>query len=107
MWLALWLWVCFAGGIGALLSGDWAVGAAAVGAGVVTLVYLGTQSPGSRWLIRAALALLWVVGGLLLWNWTVEDWSVALRIVFVALGGSALVAYLLYGRGGVRTDGPT
>lgn len=98
MWgVLLWLWICFAGGIGLLVSGDWALGMAATGAGLVTLVYLATPSEGGRWLIRAALVLLWFGGGVLLWGWTVEDWAVALRIAFVALGGAAVVAYLLRG----------
>jgi hypothetical protein len=94
--LLIWLWICFAGGIGALVNGDTEVGIAATGAGVVTLVYLATPTEADRWVIRAALAALWIGGGILLWNWTVEDWAVALRIAFVALGGSALVAYLVY-----------
>jgi hypothetical protein len=61
----------------------------------VTLVYLATPSSEGRWAIRAAVVLLWLGGGLLLWNWTVEDWSVALRIGFGVLGGTALLAYLL------------
>ena len=91
----LWLWVCFAGGIGALANGDTEVGLAATGAGVVTLVYLGTPKGGERWAIRAVVVVLWLLGGLLLWNWTVEDWAVALRIGFGALGGTALLVYLL------------
>lgn len=94
--LALWLWVCFAGGIGALLSGDWELGLAATSAGLVTLTYLATPSRGGRWLIRAAAVLLWFLGGALLWSWTVEDWTVAGRIAFAALGGTALVAWFAY-----------
>ena len=95
--LILWLWVCFAGGIGLLAQGDWGTGSAAVAAGLVTLTYMATPSEGGRWLIRAALVLAWFAGGILLWNWTVEDWAVALRIGFGALGGAALLAYLVLG----------
>ena len=90
----LWLWVCFAGGIGLLVEGD-PLGLAAIAAGVVTLGYRATPSAGARWLIRAALVVVWLVGGLLLWSWTVEDWAVALRIAFGVLGGAALLAALL------------
>ena len=108
MWLALWLWICFAGGAGALFSGDVAVGAAGLAAGAVTLVYLATPDEAGRWLIRAALVCLWILGGLLLWRWTIEDWAVALRIAFVALGGAGLVAYLLYRAGsGDRSLAPS
>jgi hypothetical protein len=91
----LWLWVCFAGGIGLLIEGD-LLGLVAIGAGAVTLVYAATPSGSNRWLIRAALVVLWLAGGALLWSWTVEDWAVALRIAFGALGGTALVAYVAY-----------
>jgi hypothetical protein len=94
--LIIWLWICFAGGIGLLASGDTATGIAAVAAGLVTLVYLATPDEVGRWVIRAALVALWVAGGILLWRWTVEDWAVALRVAFAALGGSALVAYVVY-----------
>ena len=96
MGLLLWLWICFAGGIGLLADGDTATGLAAVGAGVVTLVYAGTPDVGKRWAIRAVLVALWLTGGLLLWNWKVEDWALALRIAFGVLGGTALIAALIY-----------
>jgi hypothetical protein len=91
----LWLWVCFAGGIGLLIDGD-LLGLVAIGAGVITLVYAATPSDSGRWLIRAGLVAIWLGGGALLWSWRVEDWAVALRIAFAALGGTALVAYLAY-----------
>ena len=95
--MILWLWICFVGGAGALLQGEWAVGALALGAGVVTLLYASVPSDAGRWLIRAALVAAWVAGGLLLWDWAIEDWAVAARIAFVALGGGALLAYLVWG----------
>jgi hypothetical protein len=101
--LLLWLWVCFAGGVGALLGGEFVLGFAAIGAGLVTLAYLGTPDPGKRWLIRAGLVLLWFAGGLLLWDWKVEDWGVAGRIAFGVLGGRALLAYLLRRAMGAET----
>lgn len=94
--LLLWLWVCFAGGVGALIAGDWTTGIAATSAGLVTLAYLATPSRDWRWVIRAAIVLLWFAGGLLLWSWSVEDWAVAARIAFGVLGGGALVAYFAY-----------
>lgn len=90
----LWLWVCFAGGIGLLAEGD-PLGLVAIGAGVVTLGYRATPSAGTRWAIRAVLVAAWLAGGLLLWGWTVEDWSVALRVAFGVLGGTALLTALL------------
>lgn len=89
----LWLWVCFAGGIGLLAEGD-PLGLVAIAAGVITLGY-GRSGPGTRWIIRVALVVVWLAGGLLLWGWTVEDWSVALRIAFGLVGGTALLAALL------------
>ena len=97
MWLALWLWICFAGGAGAVFGGEWTLGIVALAAGFVSLVYLATASEGGRWLIRALVVAIWIAGGILLWEWTIEDWAVALRFAFAALGGSALLAYLLYG----------
>ena len=93
--LVIWLWICFAGGIGLLAEGDAAAGVAAVGAGVLTLVYLATPTEGGRWAIRALVVIAWLGGGVLLWNWAVEDWTVALRIAFGVLGGTALLVYLL------------
>jgi hypothetical protein len=90
----LWLWICFAGGIGLLAEGDWATGTAAVCAGLVTLVYIASPND-VRWTIRAVLVVVWFVGGVLLWNWTVEDWAVAGRIAFAALGGGAILAYVV------------
>ena len=92
--LLLWLWICFAGGIGLLAEGD-ALGFVAIGAGVVTLFYVATPPGVGRWVIRAALVAAWLGGGVLLWDWAVGDWAVALRIAFAALGGAALVAYLV------------
>ena len=97
----LWLWICFAGGIGLLVDGD-LLGLVAIAAGVITLVYVATPSEGSRWAIRAALVVLWLGAGALLWSWTVEDWAVAGRIAFGVLGGTALVAYVVYLITGMR-----
>ena len=110
--LIVWLWICIAGGIGLLLDGDVVTGSVALGAAVVTLIYLAVPTEANRWVIRAALVVGWLGGGLLLWEWTVEDWAVALRIGFAAVGGGALVAYLVYritglgpGRGSDRLEG--
>jgi hypothetical protein len=93
--LGVWLWICFVGGIGLLVDGDTGAGIAALGAGAVTLVYLATPTEAGRWVIRAVLVAAWIAGGILLWRWTVEDWAVALRIAFAALGGGALIAYIV------------
>lgn len=94
--LLLWLWVCFAGGIGLLIEGDWATGIPVTSAGLLTLAYLSTPDRGVRRLIRAGVVLAWFAGGLLFWDWTVEDWTVAGRVAFGVLGGTALVSFLAY-----------
>ena len=85
-----------AGGIGLILEGDEIAGGAFLAAGVVTLIYVALPSEGGRGVIRAVAAAAWLGAGLLLWDWTVSDWAVALRIAFAALGGGALIAYVVY-----------